>query len=276
MSHQTGSFTGSGDLELFYQRWRAGGQAQATLVIVHGFGEHSGRYEYLVERLLSESCCIYAFDLRGHGHSPGPRGHVRSWAQFREDLRRFLRMVEAMEAPAPLYLMGHSLGGLIVLECALRGLLGLRGIIASGPALGRPPVPAWLLMAAGVISRIWPGLSFQVPLDPSKLSRDPEVVKGYKEDPLVHSRASARLGAEMQAARNWTMAHAREFPFPLLLLQGGADRLAPPEASRTFYGRILLRDKELRVYRNGYHELHNDIHKEQVLEDLWAWIQKRL
>ncbi len=276
MSHQTGSFTGSGDLELFYQRWLPGGEVQANLVIVHGFGEHSGRYGYLVEKLLAEGCGLYAFDLRGHGQSPGPRGHISSWAQFREDLRRFLRMVEAMEAPAPLFLMGHSLGGLIVLECALRGLLGLRGIIASAPALGRPPVPAWLLSAGQVVSRIYPALSFGIPLDASRLSRDPEVVKGYKGDPLVHNKASARFGAEMQAARNWTMAHAREFPFPLLLLHGGADKLAHPEASRIFYGRVLLRDKELRVYRNGYHELHNDIHREQVLEDLWDWIRQHL
>jgi len=276
MSHQTGSFTGSGDLELFYQRWRPGGEARATLVIVHGFGEHSGRYGYLVERLLAQGCVLYAFDLRGHGQSPGPRGHINSWAQFREDLRRFLRLVEAMETPAPLYLMGHSLGGLIVLECALRGLLGLRGIIASAPALARPPVPTPLLVAATIMSRIWPTLSFQVPLDPSKLSRDPEVVKGYRQDPLVHRRAAARFGAEMQAVRAWSMAHAREFPFPLLMLQGGADSLAPAEASRTFYGRVLSRDKELRVYRNGYHELHNDIHREQVLEDLWAWVEQHL
>lgn len=276
MSHETGSFTGAGDLELFYQRWRAGTEPSVTLVMVHGFGEHSGRYGHLVEWMVSQGCSVYGFDLRGHGRSPGPRGHIRAWAEFREDLRRFLRLVEAMEAPTPLFLMGHSLGGLIVLECALRGLLGLRGIIASAPSLGQPPVSPMLLVAASVLSRIWPEASFKVRLDPARLSRDPEVIKAYREDPLVHQRASARFGAEMQQARIWTMAHAREFPFPLLLLHGGADRLAPAEASRIFYGRVISRDKELRIYRNGHHESHNDIHREQVLEDLWRWIQEHL
>lgn len=276
MSHESGSFTGAGDLELFYQRWRAGTEPSATLVIVHGFGEHSGRYEHLVEWMVSQGCNVYGFDLRGHGRSPGPRGHIRAWAEFREDLRRFLRLVEAMEAPTPLFLMGHSLGGLIVLECALRGLLGLRGIIASAPALGQPPVSPMLLVAASVLSRIWPGASFRVFLDPARLSRDPEVIKAYRQDPLVHQRASARFGFEMQEARSWTMAHAREFPFPLLILHGGADRLAPADTSRIFYGRVISRDKELRIYRGGYHEPHNDIHREQVLDDLWRWIQDHI
>lgn len=276
MGHETGTFAGAGDLELFYQRWLPGREPNAVLVIVHGFGEHSGRYGYLVDWMVSRGCSVYGFDLPGHGRSPGPRGHIKAWAEFREDLRRFLRLVEAMEAPSPLFLLGHSMGGLVVLECALRGLLGLRGIIASAPALGKPPVSDLLLLMGSLLSRIWPAASFKVPLDATALSRDPEVVTGYRQDPLVHQRATARLGSEMDAARQWTMAHAREFPFPILLLHGASDRLAQVEASRIFYGRVISRDKELRIYRNAYHELHNDIHREQVLEDLWRWLQEHL
>lgn len=272
MSHQTGTFVGAKDVELFYQWWRPSSAPQGTLVVVHGFGEHSGRYRFLVEWMLDKGYTVYGFDLRGHGRSPGKRGHINAWADLREDVRRFLRLVEAKESPGPLYLMGHSLGGLIVLECALRGLLGLRGVVASAPALGRASMKGWLVYLAKFMSVVWPSFSIQVEVDASALSRDPEVVKAYKDDPLVHRRASARFGAEMFQAQSWTMAHAKEFPFPLLMLQGGADNLAPIQATRTFYGRVLLRDKELRVYRNGYHELHNDIHKEQVMEDLCEWM----
>jgi len=274
MGHQTGTFMGASDTELFYQRWNPSSRSRGVLVLVHGFGEHSGRYSYLVQWMLERDYTIYAFDLRGHGNSPGRRGHINGWHEFREDLRRFLRLVEAMESPSPLYLVGHSLGGLIVLECALRGLLGLRGIIACAPAIGRPPVKPGLMQLAWVMSMIWPTFSVKVDIDPSKLSRDPEVVRAYKEDPLVHNRASARFGAQMELARSWTMAHAREFPFPLLMLHGGADKLASAEASRVFYGRVISRDKELRIYRGGYHELHNDIHREQVLEDMCEWLEE--
>jgi alpha-beta hydrolase superfamily lysophospholipase len=276
MNQGEGTFTGAGDLPLFYRCWRPDGDPRGVLAVVHGFGEHSGRYGNLANRLVPRGWAVYGFDHRGHGRSPGQRGHIRFWADYREDVRRFLRFVEAQDVPRPLFLMGHSLGGLIVLECALRGLLGLRGVIASAPALVQTGVSPLLVTASRILSRVWPRFSLEARLDADLISRDPEVVKAYREDPLVHGRGTARLGAEMHRAMLWTRAHAKGFPLPLVILHGGADRLVPVKGSRLFFERITFPDKELRIYKEGYHEPHNDTHREQVLEDLEEWMERHL
>jgi alpha-beta hydrolase superfamily lysophospholipase len=247
-----------------------------VLVIVHGFGEHSGRYMNVVNHLVPKGYAIYALDHRGHGRSPGPRGYINSWEEFREDVRAFVRRVAEREMGRPLFLMGHSMGGLIVLEYALHYPEGLKGVVASGPALAQVGVSPALMGMARVLSRIWPRFAMDTGLDATSISRDPEVVAAYQADPLVHSIGTARLGTEMTRAMLWTHEHAREWQLPLLIIHGSADRLVPPEGSHRFFENVPVADKEHIEYEGGYHEPHNDTHRAQVLADLERWLERHL
>jgi len=275
VKHQQGQFTGAGKIELFYQCWRPDAEPQAILVIVHGFGEHSGRYPNVVNHLAPLNYAIYSFDHRGHGRSPGKRGHINAWSEFRGDVRLFLKMVREQEPDCPLFLMGHSMGGLIVLEYALRYPDGLRGVIASSPALATGLPPA-LFFISRILSKIWPGMGMDTRLDAAGVSRDPAVVQAYRDDPLVHSMGTPRLGTEMVAAMEWTLAHAAGWRIPLLILHGGADQLVPAEISRAFFEQVPITDKKRIEYQGGYHEPHNDVHHAQVTADLEQWLAQHL
>ena len=269
------TFVGHGGLELFYRRWRPDGTPRAILLIVHGHGEHSGRYTNVVDWFVPRGYGVYAFDLRGHGRSPGKRGALESFGEFREDVRAFLDLVRQVE-PAPVVLVGHSLGGLIALNYALRGSDGLAGVVASGPVLCPPGISPVLLWLTKVLDKVWPGLVLDSGLDTTALSRDPAAVQAYVNDPLVHSKGSARLAGEMMREVAWTQAHAAEMDIPCLILHGGQDRLCSPRGSRSFIDKVTFADKEYVEYEGYFHELYNDLGKEKVLSDLQAWLERHL
>ena len=275
MLRSEGFFQGFGGLELYYQKWAPDGRYRSALIYIHGFGDHSSRHENLVESLVKSSKALYSFDLRGHGRSPGQRGYIGSWEELRGDVRAFVGLVRDIDGDLPIFLMGQSMGGLIVLEYALHCPDGLTGVIASAPAIGEVGVPAWKMVLGRVLSNIWPRFSMNAGLNDADMSRDPEVVKASEGDPLTHSRGTTRLAAELQDAITWTLSHAPEFPVPLLMLHGSADRVVPPEASRRFYEDVTLDDKERIEYPGSYHELDNDTNHAEVLRDLIAWMEKR-
>jgi alpha-beta hydrolase superfamily lysophospholipase len=233
----------------------------------------------VVNHLVPRGYVVYGFDLRGHGRSPGPRGYISSWADYRTDVKAFLGMIreqDTLSAGRPLFLMGHSMGGLIVLQYALHHPDGLRGVIASGPILGQVGVSPLLLTLSRILSRIWPRLALSTGLDASAISRDPAVVKAYGEDPLVHSVGTPRLGTELEAAMERTMQRAADWQLPLLILHGGADRLAPAELSRLFFETVNVADKTRIEYEGGYHEPHNDTIHQRVVADLEGWLADHL
>lgn len=277
MEHHEGTFPGAGGLGLYYQRWRPNGAAsRASLAIVHGFGEHSGRYMNVVNHLVSRGYTVYGFDHRGHGRSPGQRGYIRRWAEFREDVDRYLRMVREQEPDRPVFLLGHSMGGLVALEYVLRHPEGLAGVIASSPLLAPPGINPFLLRLSRITSCAWPRFSMDARFDPNVLSRDPAVVEAAIEDALCHRRGTARLGTEMAAAISWTIAHAEEVRLPILIFHGTADRLTDPQARRLFFERITFPDKTLCEYEGSYHETLNDVDHQRVLADLEGWLERRL
>jgi alpha-beta hydrolase superfamily lysophospholipase len=276
MKHIESTFQGADGLDLYCQYWRPEGETRAVLAIVHGFGEHSGRYANVVSHLVPRGFAIYGFDLRGHGRSAGERGHINAWGEYREDVRAFLEFVRHEKPDRQRFLMGHSLGGLIVLEFVLHGAEGLRGLIASAPVLVQPEISPIVMTLSPIFSRILPRLSMEAKLDASTLSRDPELVAAYQDDALVHSKGSARLGSEMGRAIAWTHAHAQDLRVPLLILHGQADKLVSPEGSRVFYKNVTLSDKQYHEYEGGYHEPHNDIDHERVMKDLAGWLEKHL
>ena len=269
------TFTGHDGLELFYRRWRPEVTPKAVLPIVHGHGEHSGRYANVADWFVPREYSVYALDLRGHGRSQGKRGALGDFCEYREDVRAFLDLVQESE-PAPVFLVGHSLGGLIALDYVLRGSDGLAGVVASGPVLSAPGVSPFLLWLSKVLAQLWPGLTLESGLDTSALSRDPAVEEAYVNDPLVHSKGTARMANEMMRTVAWTQAHAAEMALPCLVIHGSEDRLCPPEGSQVFIDNMSFPDKERIEYEGYFHEVFNEPGKEQVFADIEAWLERHL
>jgi alpha-beta hydrolase superfamily lysophospholipase len=276
MEHYEGYFTGVGGLQLYYQCWRPEGQVRAALAIIHGLGEHGGRYGNVVDKLVPLGFAVYADDHRGHGRSPGKRGHINAWSEFRGDVDAYLALVREQEPGRPLFLLGHSMGGLITLEYVLHHPEGLQGVVVSAPGLTNQGLSPLMILISRLLSRVWPSLSVPTGLEAAGISRDPAVVQAYLDDPLVHDRGTPRAGAEGFAAIEWTLAHAAEWPVPLLILHGTGDRLVPAAASVAFFEQVPIQDKQRIEYPGGYHESHNDIHHEQATADLAAWLDAHL
>ena len=272
----TGEYRGAGGTRLFRRRWRPAEPSRAVVACIHGLGDHSGLYQALVEFLVARGIAVHAPDLRGNGRSPGRRAYVTRWDEFREDLQRFLEVVHAEEPSVPVFLLGNSLGGLIALEYALKHPEGLRGVIAASPPLGRLSVPAPLMALGRVLSTVWPTFSMRTGMDLSGLARDPTVASTVLADPLFHRVGTARLSTEVVAAIARVQTGAPRFPLPLLLLQGGADRMVPPEGTRRFAAAVAHPDAQLIEYAEGYHVLFADLDREQVLGDVERWVTARL
>jgi alpha-beta hydrolase superfamily lysophospholipase len=244
-----------------------------VICLVHGLGEHGGRYAHVAAFLNQAGYAQLALDLRGHGRSEGPRGHTPSCEALMQDIDRFLEETAERYPTLPRFLYGHSLGSTLVIEYVLRRRPQLSGVIATGTAfrLAFEP-PAWKLALAKVLYALRPTLAMSNELDRQGLSRDPAVVRAYNEDPLVHDRVSARLAMDMFQSGLWCLEHAADFPLPLLLMHGSDDRLTSPQASREFAtqaGDCCT----LRIWDGFYHEIHNEPEQRQVLEYLLEWLE---
>jgi alpha-beta hydrolase superfamily lysophospholipase len=277
MQHEEGTFQAAGEMILYYQSWVPEGNPRAILAIVHGFGEHSSRYPHVVEGLVPRGYAVYGFDLRGHGRSPGQRGHINAWAEYREDVRAFLQMIGEKEPGRPVFLLGHSMGALIALDYVMRQPGGLAGVVLSSLPIDPVGVAkAHLIAMARLLSRLWPTFAMEVGLETAALSRNPEVVRAYEEDPLVHGKATARWGTESLETVAWLKAHPAELTLPVLIIHGEADRLDAIEGVQVLFEQAASADKELKVDPGSYHEVHNDLDHAQMVSDLEAWLARHL
>jgi acylglycerol lipase len=275
--HREGRFSGCDGISLYYQAWLpVEGRRRAALVNLHGLGDHSGLYPTLADYFPARGIALYAFDMRGNGRSSGQRAYVRSWRDYRGDLHSFLTNVRKWESDLPVFLMGNSLGGLVVLDYALHHPEGLAGLIAAAPALGDVGVPRVLMSLGRLFSRIWPRFSLAVGMDISGLARDPAVVTKILADPLFHRRGTARLSTEVTAAIARVQAEALRIAVPLLILHGSDDRMVSPEGSRLFFSRVRYPDREFREYPGAYHALLVDVDHEEVLRDLETWMEAHM
>lgn len=276
IEHRETTFHGAGGLELYLQMWTPNGALRGVVAIVHGLGEHSGRYATLVSSLTENGFAVATFDNRGHGKSPGLRGHVDNWAEYREDVHEFLRYTSAHFLRLPLFLYGHSLGALIVTDYVLFYPHALSGLIVSGhPLIPTGAAKPHLILLAKILSRVRPKFVIPLGLDPSALSREPAVVEAYRTDPLVQTRVTARWGTEALAAVDRVRARAREIRMPILIVHGGADAINSSDGAKELLDLVSSRDKTLRVYPGGRHEPHNDLDKENAVRDIVEWISAR-
>lgn len=267
---------------LFRRSWTpaAPNEARRSVVLVHGYAEHCGRYEHVAARLVAEGCSVHAFDLQGHGRSEGRRCHVRRFDDFLDDLSGVVQSVRAGTPALPLFVVGHSMGGLIVSAWARERQrevrdVDVRGVATSGAVLAPPDgVSRSRMLAARWLSRLLPTFGIGSDLDPSGLSRDPEVVRGYVEDPLVESKMTLSLGAELMSAVARTSGGAGDVRVPMLLLHGDEDPLCAAQGSRDFFDGLAV-ERRIHVYPGLRHEIFNEPEHPKVLDDLLAWMRER-
>jgi len=277
MQHNETSFEGADGISLYSQCWLPENPPRAVVAIVHGVGEHSGRYMNVVDYVVPNQIGVYGYDLRGYGRSPGQRGHIDSWMQYRIDLLNFLKMIRAQQLGRPIFLMGHSMGALIALDFILSEHEKIAGAIIAGAPIdpvgvGKP----YLVALARILSRIYPRFSIDLGLDHDALSRIPSVLRSYKEDPLVHGKVSARWGTESLSALESVKMQGENINIPILMIHGEADRINSAEGARKFFDQIRFHDKEFRGYPGSYHEVHNDLDYQKMLSDLLDWINRHI
>ncbi|MGQ9493815.1 MAG: lysophospholipase [Anaerolineae bacterium] len=261
-------------LQLFAQDWLPEGTPRAVVCLVHGLGEHIGRYPHVAAALNSAGYALLGFDLRGHGHSPGQRGHAPSWDTLLDDIGQFLQDAQQHFPDRALFLYGHSMGGILVLSYALRRKPQLCGAIVTSPLLRTAfQPPAWKLWLGKTLYNLLPAFSLSNELDPRGLSHDQKVVDAYVNDPLVHNRISARLAMDMLWAGEWALEHAAAFPLPLLLMHGVADPICSPEASLEFAARVPG-ECTFKLWEGLYHEIHNEPGQQQVFDVMVEWLGK--
>jgi len=262
--------------EIFLRHWPVD-NPRAVLVICHGLGEHGGRYQSVADFLNAAGYAVFAHDHFGHGRSAGKRGHVASFARYVDDTYLVVCRAGELYPEKKIFMMGHSLGGLIALSYALRHPDTLHGVIASGSALRVVvPVPAWKAALGRILSRILPTLTMSNELDPEAISSIPEEVRAYIEDPLVHDKVSTRFYVEFTAEMERVLLAAGALRMPLLAYHGGADTLTSPAGTKEFYERAASPDKTFRLFEGQRHEVHNDTAAAAMREMLKDWLDARV
>ena len=273
MNHIEGSFKGVRNLGIYYQAWEPDGDAKAVLLIVHGLGEHSGRYSNVVNHFVPLGYAAYGLDHIGHGRSEGEREMVQRFEDFTGTLTIFYKMVTGWQPGKPVFLLGHSMGGLIAAHYLLDRQADFKGAVISAPAIkvGESITPLTITMGK-FLSRVAPSKGL-LGLDASLVSRDPQVVSAYVNDPLVfHDKTPARLAAELLKAMLRVNAEVSKISLPFIVVQGGDDRIIDPRGAQVLYDGASSQDKAIKVYQGLYHEVFNEPERAQVLADVEAWL----
>jgi alpha-beta hydrolase superfamily lysophospholipase len=286
--HISSQFMADGE-RLLLQAWLPAGPdaeghpaAAAVIAVVHGYGDHGGRYAWLGEDMASRGHALYTYDLRGHGQSTGTRGQVKRFDEYLDDTGVFLDEVRRSQPDAPLFLLGHSMGGLIVAKYAEERASqleshGVRGVILSSPFLQlAEAVPPSRVLAAKGLAKVWPHKDIGNSVQAAQLSHDQTVVEAYVTDRLVHHVAPARWAAEALAAQDATMAGAARITQPLLVLYGTEDQVVDIAFIEALFAKAASEDKSIERYEGLYHECFNETGREQVFHDLAAWLASRL
>jgi acylglycerol lipase len=266
----------SDGLQLYTQTWLPD-NPKAVVILSHGYAEHSSRYHHFASYLVENGFAVYALDHRGHGRSEGERANVKVFDEYVNDLSRFVNTVREKHPNLKRFLLGHSMGGTIAAQLAIKQPNQVDALLLSSPYLiNAVSVPAPLMAVSGIVSRVLPGLP-TIKLDSKDISRDPAVVKSYDTDPLNYRGGTkARFGTELLGAGNYVFSHASTIKLPILIMVGTGDRIASAGGGKKLYSLVGSSDKTLNTYDSYYHEILNDVGKEKVYEDILAWLQQHL
>ncbi len=278
VAHRDGFFAAKDNLRLYWQSL-VPAKSRAAVAVIHGYGDHSGRYGPLFEALLGHGYEVHALDYRGHGQADGRRGHCDHFSDYLDDLGLFLDRVErAVPAGRKRFVLGHSHGALILARFLVERPRPVDGAIFCSPylrlALRPPPVKVF---AARLVARFAPWVPFETEIRIEQLSRDPEVREATRRDPLYNRTVTPGWFFESQAAQGEVLRRAHEIAVPSLVLSGLADSIADPAEMQAFHRNLGGDDKELRTYPDAYHELFNEVApvRQQALSDLVAWLDRR-
>jgi alpha-beta hydrolase superfamily lysophospholipase len=273
MKHIEGNFKGVRNANIYYQAWLPDGEVKAVLFVVHGLGEHSGRYMNHVDRFVPLGYAVYGLDHIGHGKSDGQREVIDRFTDFTETLKIYYEMVKGWQPGKPIFILGHSLGGLITCYYLLDHQDLFKGAIISAPLIKvSENISSMTITMGKVLSRIAPKAGL-LSLDATGVSSDPEVVNAYVNDPLVfHGKTPARLAAEMLKAMMRVTAEKEKITLPFIVVQGGADKIVDPGGAQMLYDKAGSKDKTLKIYEGLYHEVHNEPEREVMFKDLESWL----
>lgn len=270
------TFVASDGDNLAIQDWPLHHQTRlrGVVLLVHGLGEHAGRYEEVAQRLNSWGFAVRGYDQYGHGESGGPRGGLPSDNRLVEDLADVLASTRArMDRRTPLILLGHSMGGLVAASLVAQGLARVDGLVLSSPALDAGLNP-WRRLLVDLLPGLVPNLRVRNGVDPCWISHDPQVVRAYREDRLVHDRISARLARFIVDGAAATLEQAAQWQVPTLLLYAGRDRLVSPRGSAAFARAAPAKVVSAHCFEDHYHELFNELEREPVYARLQQWLDR--
>ncbi|MGB1042706.1 MAG: lysophospholipase [Tenacibaculum sp.] len=269
MTHQ--EFTFNYHKTDFYGQFWQPETVKGIVIIVHGMGEHSGRYHHVAKKLTDNNFGVIAFDHFGHGKTTGKRGHNPGYDTVLESISRLIDKAKETFGGKPMFLYGHSMGGNAVINYVLRKNNILSGVIATSPFLKLAfQPPAWKLSLGKIMQKIAPSITLGNELDANDISRDKEEVKKYVDDSMVHDKVSPNFSLSFIDAGKWAIQNASSLKTPMLLLHGTGDKIIDYKGTEAFAEKS---DKAtLKLYKDGYHELHNDLCKDELLNDIADWL----
>ena len=277
MKHQEGFFRGVRGAKIYFQSWLPENEPKALLLIVHGLAEQSGRYGNVVNHFVPLGYAVYGIDHLGHGKSDGTRVYVKGFDDYTNTLKVYFDKIREWQPDKPIFLIGHSMGGLISAVYLLDHQAELAGAVLSGPAVKIPNhVTPTMRFVGKILSALIPRFGL-LALSADGISRDPAVVQAYISDPLVHrGKMTARLASEMLKTMQTVTAQAARVTLPILIVQGSADRLVNPAGAQMLYDAISSVDKEIKIYDGLYHEVFNEPEHGRVLHDVEVWLEAHL
>ena len=269
------NFESTRGLRIFYRSWRPAGTPRAVVAICHGLNAHSGQYLWAAEQLAGRGFAVYALDLRGRGKSDGERYYVEQFSEYQSDLDMTVKLARAREPGLPIFVLGHSAGGVIACNYVLDNQKDIAGLICESFAY-RVPAPDFALAVLKGLSHLAPH-AHVLNLPKKEFSRDPKVVQALIDDPLLANEVQpTKTVAEMVRADERLKRDFPQFTLPLLIIHGTKDTVTRPEGSQEFHTRASSVDKTLKLYEGFFHDPLNDIGKETVMADIRAWIEKRI
>ena len=277
MKHKEGYLKGVRDTNIYYQYWSPDDEPKTILIIVHGLAEHSGRYMNVVNHFVPAGHAVYGIDHIGHGKSDGERVYVDRFQDYISTLTTYVDMIRNWQPGKPIFMIGHSMGGLIGAAYLLEHQHELSGAVLSGPGIKVPDnISQAVIFMGKILSKILPKAGI-LQLDAKGVSRDPAVVDAYVNDPLVYTgKITARLGAEMLKTMQDVTDNAARINLPLTIVQGSDDILIDPGGAQLLYDSVSSEDKSIKIYEGFYHEVFNEPEHEQVLNDVQKWIEAHL
>ena len=259
----------------FYgQIWKAN-KTKAVVVLVHGMGEHSGRYHHVAKKLNENDFSVVAFDHFGHGKTEGKRGHNPNFEAVLESVSSTIEKAKELFPEKPIFLYGHSMGGNTVINYSLKKAHNLKGVIATSPFLKLAFEPPKIKLAIGkLLQKIAPSITMGNELDANHISRDKIEIDKYNNDPLVHDKISPNFSLTFIETGKWAIDNASILQTPMLLLHGTEDKIIDYKGSEEFANNA--ENASLKLYEGGYHELQNDLCKKEMLEDAVNWLNSQM